>query len=149
MTGNNQNVIIQMQDVTKTYNTGDVPFVALDSVSIDIKQAEFLAITGKSGAGKSTLLNMIAGVSEITSGSIFFHCVGNNDSPSQHGPSIPIQSLSDDTLATWRGENIGIIYQSFELMPTLSLVENLMLSPDFLGASHLFIGNKTSLALLV
>src|SRR5436190_8668614 len=99
MTDTNQNIIIQMQDVVKTYSTGDIPFVALDNVNIDIKQGEFLGITGKSGTGKSTLLNMIAGVSELTSGSIFFHWVGNNDSPSQHGPSIPIQSLSEDKLA--------------------------------------------------
>src|SRR5258706_6622288 len=148
MIGNNQNVIIQMQDVTKTYNTGDVPFVALDNVNINIKQGEFLGITGKSGAGKSTLLNMIAGVSELTSGSIFFHWVGNNDSPSLPVPSIPIQSLIEDKLAMWRGENIGIIYQSFELMPTLSLVENVMLPPDFLGAYNPIISKKRALELL-
>lgn len=79
MSENNQNLIIQMQAVTKTYSTGDTPFVALDHVSIDIKQGEFLGITGKSGAGKSTLLNMIAGVSKLTSGSVLFHWV---DSPS-------------------------------------------------------------------
>lgn len=53
MIGKNQNIIIQMQDVVKTYNTGDVPFVALNNVNIDIRQSEFLGITGKSGAGKS------------------------------------------------------------------------------------------------
>ncbi len=68
MTGKDQNTIIQMQDVVKTYDTGDVPFVALDHVSIDIQQGEFLGITGKSGAGKTTLLNMISGVSDATSG---------------------------------------------------------------------------------
>src|SRR5258705_9721236 len=144
MIGNNQNVIIQIQDVTKTYNTGDVPFVALDNVNIDIKQGEFLGITGKSGAGKSTLLNMIAGVSELTSGSVLFHWAGN-ESPT---PSIPIHSLSEDKLAIWRGEHIGIIYQSFELMPTLSLVENVMLPPDFLGAYQPTVSKKRALELL-
>jgi len=133
-----------MQDVVKTYNTGEVPFVALDNVNIDIKQGEFLGITGKSGAGKTTLLNMIAGVSELTSGNILFHWVGNGSTT----PSIPIQSLSEDKLAMWRGEHIGIIYQSFELMPTLSLVENVMLPPDFLGGYQPVVSKKRALELL-
>jgi len=144
MTSNDQNIIIQMQDVVKTYDTGDVPFVALDHVNIDIKQGEFLGITGKSGAGKSTLLNMIAGVSELTSGSVLFHWVGNGSTT----PAIPIHSLSEDKLAMWRGEHIGIIYQSFELMPTLSLVENVMLPPDFLGAYQPTVSKKRALELL-
>jgi ABC-type lipoprotein export system ATPase subunit len=144
MTGKNQNIIIQMQDVVKAYDMGDVPFVALDHVNIDIKQGEFLGITGKSGAGKTTLLNMISGVSELTSGNILFHWVGN-ESPA---PSIPIHSLNEDKLALWRGENIGIIYQSFELMPTLSLVENVMLPPDFLGAYNPVISKRRALELL-
>jgi len=140
-----ENILIQMQDVTKTYSTGDVPFNVLKDVNIDIKQGEFLGITGKSGAGKSTLLNMIAGVSELTSGSVLFHWV---DSPSRQSSSIPIHSLSEDKLAQWRGENIGIIYQSFELMPTLSLVENVMLPPDFLGAYQPTVSKKRALELL-
>ncbi len=144
MTGNHQNIIIQMQDVVKTYSTSDVPFVALDHVNIDIKQGEFLGITGKSGAGKTTLLNMIAGVSKLTSGNIMFHWVENGSS----SPSIPIHSLNEDKLAQWRGENIGIIYQSFELMPTLSLVENVMLPPDFLGAYHPTVSKKRAFELL-
>jgi len=141
----NQNIIVQMQAVTKTYETGDVPFTALNNVNMDIKQGEFLGITGKSGAGKSTLLNMIAGVSELTSGSVLFHWV---DSPSRQSSSIPIHSLSEDALAMWRGEHIGIIYQSFELMPTLSLVENVMLPPDFLGAYQPTVSKKRALELL-
>ena len=144
MSGNKQNTIIQMQDVVKIYNTGDVPFVALDNVNIEIKQGEFLGITGKSGAGKSTLLNMISGVSELTSGNILFHWVGS-EKPS---PSIPIHSLNEDKLARWRGENLGIIYQSFELMPTLSLVENVMLPPDFLGSYQSLISKTRALELL-
>jgi len=133
-----------MQDVVKTYDTGDVPFVALNNVNIDIRQGEFLGITGKSGAGKTTLINMISGVSESTSGKILFHWVGNESA----SPSIQIDSLSEDKLALWRGENIGIIYQSFELMPTLSLVENVMLPPDFLGSYQATISKKRALELL-
>lgn len=156
MTDKNQNIIIQMQDVMKTYNTGDVPFVALNNVNIDIKQGEFLGITGKSGAGKTTLINMISGVSELTSGNILFHWVGSEMSPPSalpkrgrgQNPSIPIQSLNEDKLALWRGENLGIIYQSFELMPTLNLVENVMLPPDFLGAYQPLISKTKALELL-
>jgi ABC-type lipoprotein export system ATPase subunit len=144
MTGNKQNIILQLEDVTKTYRTGDVPFVALRDVNIDIKQGEFLGITGKSGAGKTTLLNMIAGVSQLTSGHILFHWMDDTSST----PSIPIHSLSEDRLAQWRGENLGIIYQSFELMPTLSLVENVMLPPDFLGTYQAVISKKKALELL-
>jgi putative ABC transport system ATP-binding protein len=144
MTGNHQNIIIQLQDVVKTYSTGDVPFVALKHVNMDIKQGEFLGITGKSGAGKTTLLNMISGVSELTSGNILFHWVGRESS----FPSIHINDLNQDKLALWRGENLGIIYQSFELMPTLSLVENVMLPPDFLGAYQPLVSKKRALELL-
>ncbi len=144
MAGKNQNSIIQMQNVVKTYLTGEVPFVALDHVNLDIQQGEFLGITGKSGAGKTTLLNMISGVSKVTSGTILFHGV-NNQSPT---PAIPIQTLNEDKLALWRGENLGIIYQSFELMPTLSLVENVMLPPDFSGAYHPIVSKKRALELL-
>jgi putative ABC transport system ATP-binding protein len=144
MAGKNQNIIIQMQNVVKTYFTGEVPFVALDRVNLDIPQGEFLGITGKSGAGKTTLLNMISGVSKVTSGNVFFHWV-DNQSPTS---SIPIHTLNEDKLALWRGENLGIIYQSFELMPTLSLVENVMLPPDFLGAYHPIISKKRALELL-
>jgi ABC-type lipoprotein export system ATPase subunit len=144
MSGNNQNIIIQMQDVVKTYNTGDAPFAALNNVNIDIRQGEFLGITGKSGAGKTTLLNMISGVSELTSGNILFHWMDGESLSS----SIPIHTLDEDKLAMWRGENLGIIYQSFELMPTLNLVENVMLPPDFLGVYQPLISKKRALELL-
>jgi len=144
MTDKDQNIIIQMQDVVKTYDTGDVPFTALDHINIEIKQGEFLGVTGKSGAGKTTLLNMISGVSEVTSGKVLFHWAGN-ESPS---PSVPIHSLNEDELAMWRGQHLGIIYQSFELMPTLSLVQNVMLPPDFLGMYQSNLSKKRALELL-
>ncbi len=144
MSDKNSNIIIQMQDVVKTYITGDTPFVALNHVNIDIQQGEFLGITGKSGAGKSTLLNMISGVSAVTSGNILFHWIENQSSSA----SIPIHALSEDRLALWRGENLGIIYQSFELMPTLNLVENVMLPHDFSGLYRPIISKKRALELL-
>ncbi len=167
MSGKDQNTIIQMQDVVKTYDTGEAPFVALDHVSIDIQQGEFLGITGKSGAGKTTLLNMISGISDATSGKILFHWVGKLSpqplSQTERGtadsapgagrgvrdnPCVPIHELSEDKLALWRGENLGIIYQSFELMPTLNLVENVMLPPDFSGGYQPLVSKQRALELL-
>ncbi|MCB9138557.1 MAG: ATP-binding cassette domain-containing protein [Caldilineaceae bacterium] len=173
MANSNQRVIIQLQNVVKTYFTGELPFTALDHVNLDIRQGEFLGITGRSGAGKTTLLNMISGVSKATAGEIFFHGAVNPnrnkpavlpkagtslfppwpfrhdrlDNQSPNAP-IPIHNMKEDKLALWRGENLGIVYQSFELMPTLSLVENVMLPPDFSGGYHPIISKQRALELL-
>jgi len=133
-----------MQDVVKAYSTGEGPFLALNEVTLAIEPGEFLGITGKSGAGKTTLLNMISGVSDLTSGQVIFHGAGNGSPTS----AIPIHTLNEDELAEWRGENVGIIYQSFELMPTLNLVENVMLPPDFLGSYRPIISKERALELL-
>jgi ABC-type lipoprotein export system ATPase subunit len=140
MIDNPQDLIIQMRDVSKAYETGVKPFIALRNVNLDINQGEFLGITGKSGAGKTTLLNMISGVSDLTSGKIQFFGGGN-------GP-LSIHDLSEDRLAEWRGRNVGIVYQSFELMPTMSLVENVMLPPDFLGSYRPKISKTRAMELL-
>jgi ABC-type lipoprotein export system ATPase subunit len=140
----NGNPIIQLRDVVKAYKTGEGPFLALKDVNIDIQQGEFLGITGKSGAGKTTLLNMISGVSDLSSGEVIFY-ESHNGTP---GHGIPIHTMNEDQLAQWRGENVGIIYQSFELMPTLNLVENVMLPPDFLGSYRPVISKEKALELL-
>ncbi len=127
--------LLQLHNVTKTYQTGEIPFTALKDVTFDIHTGEFLGITGKSGAGKTTLLNMISGVSELTSGSVSFG-------------EVELGTLSEDELARWRGQNLGIIYQSFELMPSLDLVKNVMLPPDFLGAYQPLISKQRALELL-
>ena len=121
--------LIQLRRVVKAYDTGAQPFTALQDINLDVYPGEFLGITGKSGAGKTTLLNMITGVSKLTSGEVLFHgAQGKNGSE-----ALSIHTLSENALARWRGANIGIIYQSFELMPTLNLVKNVMLPPDFAG----------------
>ncbi|HLF88627.1 MAG TPA: ATP-binding cassette domain-containing protein [Anaerolineales bacterium] len=124
--------LIEIRNLVKAYETGDGPFVALHDVNLEIYRGEFLGITGKSGAGKTTLLNMISGVSTLTSGEVLFYGAGNDTSTTGNS----IHTLSEDKLALWRGQNLGIIYQSFELMPTLNLVENVMMPPDFLGSYH-------------
>lgn len=135
-----QEIIISLQDVVKEYRSGAVPFVALRGVNLDIFQGEFLGVTGKSGAGKTTLLNMISGVSGLTSGKVEFH--GNGSSP------ISVHDLTEDKLALWRGKNVGIVYQSFELMPTLNLLENVMLPLDFIGSYYPNLSKQKALELL-
>jgi ABC-type lipoprotein export system ATPase subunit len=135
-----QKPIIQLRDVVKAYQTGGEPFLALRDVNLDIYQGEFLGITGKSGAGKTTLLNMISGVSGLTSGVVEFYGGGNG--------ALSIHALNEDKLALWRGKNVGIVYQSFELMPTLNLLENVMLPPDFLGSYRPRLSKARALELL-
>jgi putative ABC transport system ATP-binding protein len=124
--------LVQLRKVVKVYTTGAGSFRALKDVTLDIYPGEFLGILGKSGAGKTTLLNMISGVSEITSGEVrFFARVGN--SHSQEREVYAIELLGEDELAVWRGRHMGIVYQSFELLPQLSLLKNIMLPQDFSG----------------
>lgn len=132
--------LMQLRHVTKAYETGGDLFSALKDVSFEIQPGEFLGITGKSGAGKTTLLNMISGVSGLTSGEVLF--------TGQGGAPQPIHAMNEDGLAIWRGQNVGIVYQSFELMPTLNLVENVMLPPDFLGTYNPVISKTRALELL-
>jgi putative ABC transport system ATP-binding protein len=110
--------MIILQDVVKAFETPAGEFRALKSVSVSIKENEFLCIVGKSGAGKTTLLNMITGVDSISSGTVQVN-------------GVSVHQMSEDQLALWRGLNLGIIYQSFELMPMLTLLENVMLPMDF------------------
>ena len=84
---------------------------------------EFLAITGKSGAGKTTLVNMISGTDRLTSGEVW---VGD----------VCVHSMNSNRLAQWRGRNMGIVYQSFHLIPNLTLLENVLLPMDFCGQYH-------------
>lgn len=136
--------IFQLKNITKIYGTGAGDFTALKGITLDVKKGEFLGIIGKSGAGKTTLLNMISGVSEITSGQVLFIPQiqigknGQSPKPSSAGPPISggpisIGDLDQDELAVWRGENMGIVYQSFELMPQIDLVNNIMMPQEFAG----------------
>jgi putative ABC transport system ATP-binding protein len=116
--------LIQLRQVTKVYETAAGDFPALRGISADIHNGEFLGVIGKSGAGKSTLMNMITGVDHLTSGEVIVH----NDKE-----AISIHSLSEDAMALWRGRSMGVVYQSFQLLPMLTLVENIMLPMDLCG----------------
>ncbi len=139
--------ILQLRDVVKIYNTGVGGFTALNGVSLDVYKGEFLGIVGKSGAGKTTLLNMISGVSEITSGQAKFF-QPDNVTKNKKQDMLSIGEMSQDELAVWRGQNMGIVYQSFELMPQLNLVNNIMLPQEFAGHFQPGISQEDALALL-
>jgi putative ABC transport system ATP-binding protein len=116
-------VLIELNQVHKDYKNPAGIFQALKGITTQVNTGEFVCIIGKSGAGKTTLVNMITGVDSLTSGEI---CVGG----------ISVGGMNEDQLASWRGRNLGIIFQTFELMPMLSLIENVMLPMDFCGLYH-------------
>jgi putative ABC transport system ATP-binding protein len=115
--------IIKLTQVVKDYPTPQGPFRALTDINLEIQPGEFVAVIGKSGAGKTTLVNMITGVDQVTSGEVL---VG----------SVNLGNMNENQLAQWRGLNLGIIYQSFHLLPGLSLMDNVMLPMDFCGIYH-------------
>jgi putative ABC transport system ATP-binding protein len=110
--------MIKLQHVTKTYCTPAGDCAALRNVDLEIGAAEFVAIAGKSGSGKSTLLNMMGGIDHPSSGSVVVN-----------GASI--HGFGENKLAKWRGRNVGFVFQFFQLLPTLTISENVMLPMDF------------------
>jgi putative ABC transport system ATP-binding protein len=121
--------LIELNNVSKTYSTAAGDFVALKNINLNVGVGEFLGIVGKSGAGKSTLLNMINGVDELTSGEVFVAERAN-------GTRLSIHAMSEDARALWRGQNMGVVYQSFQLLPMLTLLENIMLPMDLSNNFH-------------
>jgi putative ABC transport system ATP-binding protein len=116
--------LIEMRDVVKVYSTAAGEFSALKRINMQVGAGEFVGIVGKSGAGKSTLLNMITGVDDLTSGEVI---VNSNNS------SVSIHKMSEDDMALWRGQTLGVVFQSFQLLPMLTLVENITLPMDLCG----------------
>ena len=106
--------VLEVKDLTKEYGQGDSKVVALDHVSFCVERVEFVAIVGASGSGKSTLMNMIGGIDNPTSGDVIIE--GKN-----------ISNLSEDELAIFRRRNLGMIYQFYNLVPTLTARENIIL----------------------
>jgi putative ABC transport system ATP-binding protein len=112
--------VISLRRLTKTYETAAGSFAALRDIDLEIGGGELVAIVGKTGSGKSTLLNMVGGIDLPSSGSVK---VGGT----------PIQELNHNHLAAWRGRTVGFIFQFFQLLPTLTVAENVMLPMDFCG----------------
>jgi putative ABC transport system ATP-binding protein len=110
--------LIDLSAVTKTYKTDAGLFMALKGIDLHINAGEFVAIVGKSGSGKTTLINMITGLDRPTDGEILVD-------------GEKVENLSENQLAIWRGRNIGVVFQFFQLLPTLTTLENVMLPMDF------------------
>jgi len=110
--------LIELLGVSKAYETGAGQFLALKDVSMQVDEGEFVAVVGKSGSGKSTLINMITGIDSPTTGEVYV-------------ASTPVHALSQEQLAVWRGKNVGVVFQFFQLLPTLTVLENVVLPMDF------------------
>ena len=106
--------IVTIRHLSKIYRQGEMEIAALDDVSLDIARGEFLSLMGPSGSGKSTLLHIIAGVDRPTSG----HC---------YVEGVEVTSLNESELADWRNQNVGFVFQSFNLIPVLTAFENVEL----------------------
>ncbi len=116
-----QTPLIQLENVTRAYVMGARTLYALRKVSLDIRASEFVAIVGPSGSGKSTLLNLISGIDKPDTGRAR---VGD----------VEISALGENALAQWRGATIGIVFQFFQLLPTLNALENVMLPMELRNA---------------
>ena len=127
--------LIQLRDVVKTFCTPAGDVIALAGINADFHRGEFTGIFGRSGAGKSTLVNMITGVDRLTSGQVL---IGDTY----------VDELSENQMAQWRGRNLGIVYQTFELMPTLSLLDNVVLPMDMCGVYRPRASAQRAMALL-
>ena len=110
--------LIALRGIGKTYAGAAGPFHALTDVDVQIGRGEFVAIVGQSGSGKSTLLNLLAGIDRPSSGEVVID-------------GVAVHGLSERALSAWRGSAVGIVFQFFQLLPTLTAAENVMLPMDF------------------
>jgi putative ABC transport system ATP-binding protein len=111
-------VLIHLENVRKAYKTPAGELLALKGIDLDVRQGEFTALLGKSGAGKSTLMSMITGIDRPTAGEIR---VGDR----------AVHAMSEDEIAVWRGKNVGVVFQFFQLLPMLTCAQNVMMPMDF------------------
>ena len=116
--GSTASTQIDLQQVAKAYDSPSGAFTALQDINLQVRAGEFVAVVGKSGSGKTTLLNLLAGIDRPTRGTI-----------SVDGTQV--NSLSESQLAAWRGRTVGLVFQFFQLLPTLTAAENVMLPMDF------------------
>ena len=115
---NGNHSLIELRNVVKNYKTAAGDFTALKGIDLDMKTGEFVSVIGKSGSGKSTLLNMITGIDRPSTGEVFVN-------------GTAVHEMNENQMARWRGKNLGIVFQFFQLLPTISVVENIMLPMDF------------------
>jgi putative ABC transport system ATP-binding protein len=110
--------LVNLQQVVKTYESAAGTFTALKGVDLQVGEGEFVSIVGKSGSGKSTLINVVTGIDRPTSGEVLVS-------------DTAVHTLNEEQIAVWRGRTIGVIFQFFQLLPTLTAVENVMLPMDY------------------
>src|SRR3954466_2502487 len=121
MIATNGSDIIRLDGAAKSFGgRGGQVFPALRGVSLRVASGDFIAVLGKSGSGKSTLLNLIAGIDRPTSGEV-------------RAADADLNRLGENKMALWRGRNIGVVFQFFQLLPTLTVEENILLAMDFVG----------------
>lgn len=118
--GNGNSSLISLQSVRKIYKTKAGPLEVLKGVNLEIGRGEFVAIVGPSGSGKSTMINMITGIDRPNSGEVY---VGGQR----------LTNMSENAVAKWRGKNVGVVFQFFQLLPTLTVIENVMLPMHYCG----------------
>lgn len=106
--------------MVKTYRSSAGTFTALKGIDLQVEPGAFVSIIGKSGSGKSTLINVITGIDKPTSGEVVVD-------------KIPIHKFNEEQVAIWRGRSVGVIFQFFQLLPTLTAVENILLAMDYGG----------------
>jgi putative ABC transport system ATP-binding protein len=112
--------MVQLRNIVKAYDSGAQSFTALRDINLSISAGEFVAVVGKSGSGKTTLLNLLAGIDRPTAGDIVV-------------AGTSVHGLGESELAAWRGRAVGVIFQFFQLLPTLTVAENVMLAMDFVN----------------
>ncbi|MBI5716253.1 MAG: ABC transporter ATP-binding protein [Burkholderiales bacterium] len=127
--------MIELRQVCKRYAGPDGGVRALDGVELKFAAGEFVAVVGKSGSGKSTLLNLIAGIDRPSSGEV-------------QVAGVPVHRMDESALAAWRGRHIGVVFQFFQLLPTLTALENVMLPMDLCGTQPRAAARLRALALL-
>jgi len=127
--------MIDLRGVNKFYKTAVGDYQALNNIDLQINAGEFVSIIGKSGSGKSTLLNMITGIDRPTMGEVYVN-------------GTAVHGLNENRMARWRGLNLGIVFQFFQLLPTISVVENIMLPMDFCRTYPMREREKRALELL-
>jgi len=118
LTANSKQSLIDLHAVVKVYNNLAGSVTALNGVDLQVFQGEFLVVAGKSGSGKTTLVNIITGLDRLTSGEVWVD-------------GAPLHRFSPEKAAKFRGRSMGVVFQSFELLPTLSVLQNVMLPMDF------------------
>jgi putative ABC transport system ATP-binding protein len=117
---NSSNAFIQLEHIRKVFKTAAGESLVLKDINVSIRQGEFVSVVGRSGSGKSTLTNMITGIDHPTTGTI------------RVGDTL-LNGMQESPMSVWRGKNLGIVFQFFQLLPMLTLVENVMLPMDFCG----------------